>query len=303
MQTRPALGILFALAAAGGYGFMPPLARVGFENGVPTWESALCRAVAILIAFSAVALSLRMPLKVPKGCWPALAVLSVSTLLVSLGYLASVEFIPVGLAVIIFYTYPVIVLLAAPVLEGQPLGLYRLAVACLAFGGLGIAIGPSLDSLDMRGILFALLAAFTAAAQLFSGRALSDRMQPLAFGLVAHLLIWPFMLAAALWWSGGTLQILPGGPVNATGYAAVLGLSVVFVGTYFLHMRSLSFAPASTVAPFFNLEPVTTMAVATLILGERLSPNQYAGGAIVLTALVLAGLEGYARRTWLARQA
>lgn len=303
MQARPALGILLALAAATGYGFIPPLARVGFENGVPTWESALCRATLIIAVFLIVALLMRVPLRIPAGCWPALLALSASTLFVSLGYLASVEFIPVGLAVIIFYTYPVIVLLAAPFLEGRPLGSYRLAVACLAFGGLAIAIGPSLDSLDIRGILFAALAAFSAAGQLFSGRTLSARMPPLAFGLAAHLLLWPFMLGAALWWSGGTLHLLAGGSVNATGYGAALALSAFFVITYFVHMKSLSYAPASTVAPFFNIEPVTTMIIATLILGERLSFNQYAGGAIVLMALLLAGLEGHGRRVWPRRAA
>lgn len=296
MQAKPALGILLALAAATGYGFIPPLARVAFENGVPTWESALCRAVLIIVTFLAAASMLRMPLKVPRDCWPALTVLSASTLFVSLGYLASVEFIPVGLAVIIFYTFPVIVLLAAPVLEGRPLGAYRLAVACLAFGGLAIAIGPSLDSLDIRGILFAVLAAFSAAGQLFSGRTLSARMPPIAFGLIAHLLLLPFMVAATLWWSGGTLRLLSGDTVNATGYGAALALSVFFIITYFVHMKSLTFAPASTVAPFFNAEPVITMIIATLILGERLSLNQYVGGAVVLVALVLAGLEGYGRR-------
>lgn len=303
MQARPALGILLALAAATGYGFIPPLARVGFENGLPTWESALCRASLIIAVFLAVALMLRIPLRVPRGCWPAIGVMAASTLLVSLAYLASIEYIPVGLAVIIFYTCPVIVLLAAPLLEGKPLGLYRLAVACLAFGGLAIAIGPSLQNLDIRGILLAALAAFSAAGQLFSGRTLTARMPPVAFGLIAHLMLWPFMLAAALWWSAGTLQILPGGPVTTAGYCAALALSVIFVATYFVHMKSVSFAPASTVAPFFNIEPVITMIIATLILGERLSLNQYAGGAIVLVALALAGLEGYGRRVWSGRAA
>jgi drug/metabolite transporter (DMT)-like permease len=57
------------------------------------------------------------------------------------------------------------------------------------------------------------------------------------------------------------------------------------------------------VAPFFNLEPVMTTVVAAAILGERLAANQYAGGGLVLIALVLAGLQGKAKRMWLARPA
>jgi drug/metabolite transporter (DMT)-like permease len=59
-----------------------------------------------------------------------------------------------------------------------------------------------------------------------------------------------------------------------------------------VHMLSLRFAPASSVAPYFNLEPVVTTAVAAVILGERLQTNQYAGGGLVLAALVASSLTG-----------
>jgi drug/metabolite transporter (DMT)-like permease len=46
------------------------------------------------------------------------------------------------------------------------------------------------------------------------------------------------------------------------------------------------------VAPYFNLEPVVTTAIAAVILGERLALNQYAGGGLVLAALVASSLLG-----------
>lgn len=291
MQSRPLLGIALALAAAGGYGFAPPLVRLGFESGVPGWESALLRATALIAVFGAIALVMRIPLAVPRGGWPAMTALAASTVVVSLSYLASVQYIPVGLAVIIFYTFPFMVLFASPLLEGRPIGLFRLGLAGLAFAGLTFAIGPGFGDLDPRGILLALAAALGAAGQLFAARALSDRMTPLAFGLVVHVLVWPVLLAAALWWSGGALRLFVEGAVAAPGYAAVALVGALYVVTYFFHMKCLSYAPASTVAPFFNLEPVVSLAVAALLLGERLAAHQYAGAAMVLTALVLAGLE------------
>jgi drug/metabolite transporter (DMT)-like permease len=44
------------------------------------------------------------------------------------------------------------------------------------------------------------------------------------------------------------------------------------------------------VAPFFNLEPVVTTLIAAVALGERLTPNQYIGGGLVLAALAAASL-------------
>jgi len=294
MQSRPLVGIAFALAAAAGYGFAPPIARVAFENGVPGWESAFARSSAVILVFAAVGAAMRVPFAVPRGAWPSLLALTASTAVVSPSYLASVEFIPVSLGVIIFYTFPILVLLVSPLLERRPLGLRRILLALLAFLGLMVAIGPSFGDLDMRGVAFAGLASLGAAAQLFAGRALSARMRPLAFGLLVHLMIWPALLVACLWWSGGSLRLLAG-PVTPEGYLAVSTIGAIFVIAYFLHMKCLGFAPASTVAPFFNIEPVTTMAVAALLLGETLLAHQYAGGAMVLTALALAGLEGRSR--------
>jgi drug/metabolite transporter (DMT)-like permease len=89
---------------------------------------------------------------------------------------------------------------------------------------------------------------------------------------------------------GGVLRFLPGGAVAPLGYAFLAGLAGVYTAAYLVQMLSLRFAPASTVAPFFNLEPVVTTGVAALLLGERLAVNQYAGGGMVLAALLASSL-------------
>jgi drug/metabolite transporter (DMT)-like permease len=81
---------------------------------------------------------------------------------------------------------------------------------------------------------------------------------------------------------------MPGGQATAMGYIFLAGVGLMYVFAYLLHMLSLRYAPASQVAPFFNLEPLVTSGVAAVLLGERLSPGQYAGGVMVLMALILA---------------
>ena len=67
-------------------------------------------------------------------------------------------------------------------------------------------------------------------------------------------------------------------------------LGAIYVVAYLVQMLSLRFAPASTVAPFYNLEPVVTTAIAATILGERLQINQYVGGGLVLAALMVSSM-------------
>ena len=292
MINRAGLGIACALGAAACYGLVPNFARAAYENGIPPIESTLFRTFVIALVFAVIAVAQNERLAVPRGAVPSFIGQSVATLFVSVAYLGSVQFIPVGLAVIIFSLFPVLIMLLAPVVEGRNPGILRMMIAVVAFCGLAVAVGPSFDSLDIRGILLAALGAAGAALQFFSGRAISRYMTPAAFGSLVHLSILPPILAIALYVGEGHLRFFPGGPATGQGLLFLAGVGGVYVVAYMVHMLSLRFAPASTVAPFFNLEPVVTTAIAALILGERLQINQYAGGGLVLAALVASSLLG-----------
>ena len=286
MINRGGLGIACALGAAGLYGLVPNFVRAAIGDGIPAIESTLFRTYMIAVVFALIAVAQGERLTIPRGAMPSFIGQSIATLLVSVAYLGSVQFIPVGLAVIIFYLFPVLIMLLAPVVEGRNPGLLRILIAILAFLGLAIAVGPSFDSLDIRGIVLASLASAGATLQFFSGRSISRYMTPAAFGSLVHMVILPAVLAIALFAGSGTLRFLPGGPATSTGLLFMSGVAVVYIIAYMGQMLSLRFAPASTVAPYYNLEPVVATAAAGLILSERLQLNQYAGGGLVLAALV-----------------
>jgi drug/metabolite transporter (DMT)-like permease len=292
MINRAGLGIACALAATLFYGLVPNFVRGGFVNGVTAVETTFFRTafIAVVLAIAAVLLGQRF--SIPRGAGASFLSQAVATLVVSVGYLASVQFIPVGLAAIIFFTFPVIIMLAAPVIEGHSPGFVRIAIAVVAFGGLAVSVGPSFESLDVRGIVLAAAAAVFCAVQFFSGRSMSRFMAPAAFGSLIHLTILPATLAIAAVAGGGKIGFFPGGSANLTGLACMVTVGVLYVGGYFLHMQSLRYAPASTVAPFFNLEPMIATAVAALFLGERLAMNQYVGGGMVLAALAASSFVG-----------
>jgi drug/metabolite transporter (DMT)-like permease len=49
-------------------------------------------------------------------------------------------------------------------------------------------------------------------------------------------------------------------------------------------------APASVVAPFFNVEPMVATVFAIVLLGEKLTSLHLVGGLMMLAALVAAGI-------------
>jgi drug/metabolite transporter (DMT)-like permease len=83
-------------------------------------------------------------------------------------YLSSVAFIPVTVAVVVFYTFPVLIVLASPLVEGTRLTGSLLGVAAAALTGVVLVVGPALDGLDPRGLFWRLSPSLATAVQFFA---------------------------------------------------------------------------------------------------------------------------------------
>ncbi len=279
------IGIIFALLAALSYGCVPTFARLAYEFGAPVLHTVVLRTLIVVVVMGAFAAITRQSFLVPGAARKGLALQLIATAGVSIFYLISVEFIPVALSVIIFFTFPVIILLAAPIIEGSAPNMPRIAIAIGAFVGLAIAAGPQFDTLDIRGIILAFMGSACCALQFFAGRMSSRHMPAAAYASLVHVAVLPVIFITSHFVTGKALVFLPGNGLPWQGYAAAFAMGIGYVTAFFFHMSSLRHAKPSTVAPYFNLEPVIGTMAAMGILGEVPAANHYLGGAIVLAAL------------------
>lgn len=278
-------GIAFAIAAAGSYSLVPNLVRAAYNAGIPALEAVCTRTAVVAVVLFVIASTRKLSFRIPRAAWPGFILMFLATLAVSTCYLSSVQFISVGMAVTLFYTFPIIIAVLSPMLEGEtPSGLL-LGLAAVAFVGLVLAIGPGFAALDWRGVALAAASAFGCALQFFSGRMLSRHMQPAAFGSLIHVLLLPVVIAITLFAGGGQVQLTQF-PLLSMPVISVLGMALAYCAGYFFHMSAVNKAPSNVVAPYFNLEPVLTIVIATLFLGEKLGPIQLAGIALVIVALI-----------------
>ncbi len=276
-------GLLLAAVSASSLGVVTSLARLGYDRGATPFAFISWRYAAGLAVALAIALVLRTPLRVPRAALGYLAAVTVGMAMISIGYLSSVHFIPVGLAALMFYTYPVLVLALSALLERRLPGPGRSLAFLLAFVGLALALGPSLGSLDWRGIALALTAS--------AGATLLFMTTPRATRHVSvyTLTVWSFIGGLAL-----ALLVLPRlgdyalpeVAVGWWGFALAIGFYIVGQLTNFAALRLAEPAAAALV---YNLEPLVAIVAAAVILGEVLETTQYAGGALVIAALFLAG--------------
>lgn len=281
------IGMAFALAAAIAFATNPPFAKLAVGEGFAPINAAFLRAAFMLVAVLAITRVTGIPLAVPKVARATLGWLCLGAVMVNLCYLASVSFIPVGLAAVIFYTFPLIILVLTPFLDREPLTPVRIAAFVLAFCGLALAIAPAAAKIDWRGIALALGASGGEVLLFFAAARVSRHLSSLTMTFWAHLFIVPGGLAVVVAFGDPTAF-----PDTALGLAALAAICLSYAAGFSFQLAAAAYAPPAALSVVFYVEPVITAGLAALLLAEQLTPFQYAGSAIVLAALVIAaGIE------------
>src|SRR6478735_6432374 len=151
-QSSPANGLLFALVSASLYGMNIVYARMASFAGASGSAIVVYRVFLMLVLVGIVVAVTRSSLKAARDERGTLLLLGISTTFVSVCYLSSVAYIPVTVAAVVFYTFPILIVLASPFVEGTKLTRTLLGVVALASLGVILVVGPAFGDLDWRGL-------------------------------------------------------------------------------------------------------------------------------------------------------
>lgn len=284
-ELSPRRGILLALASAATFGGITPLASVAYQDGTTALAVLFLRSAFGVVVFAIAALLLGLRLRITWSAWLALLPVTFSWLIGSLGYLGAVHYLPVGLAAILFFTFPVIVAIASWVIERRWPRTVELLLVLFAFAGLVLAIGPSFTGLHPVGLLLAMIGAAGAAGIFLTGRYALARTNQLV--ALVHVNTINTVGTLGLGFAFSALTFPQGDFPLAGGWPVLIATTVLFAFAVFFQFGAIRHVGAARAAMFFNLEPVVTLAIAMLLLGEQLSAQQLLGGAMVIAALLL----------------
>lgn len=272
------LGTLFALIGAWLYGANIPAARAASQAGLPGAELIFYRSLIMVPVLVAIALAFGHGLSLGRADRGPVLRLSVAAGLTATFYLSALDHLSVPLTVVIFYTFPLIVMLLSNRLEGRALSRQQIAVFGIAFAGLVIAVGPSFDQLTVKGVLFALIAAMACAAMFL----VAGHVQ----GSTVRTLFWIQVVVAPI---SLVFMLVNGGPAPLDAFAKApiaigIAMAAYAVAFVFQLMASRRIS-ASRTSLLFLFEPVTAIVFAAWFIGETLSPLQLGGVAMILAAL------------------
>ena len=199
--------------------------------------------------------------------------------------LASVLFIPAALAILVFYTYPVMIALWAWCTGRHQLSYVGLGVMALAFVGLIIALTGS-DTLwigwqGRNGILLALCSAVCLATILLLSEQVLER-QP------ATIMMFYILLSATAVVGFVSLFFAElNWPVSFPGWLALSGSAVLYVVATLLLFKAVDLVGSIQTAIIDNTSPVWAMILGILMLGQWLNVQQVIGASVTVVAVML----------------
>jgi drug/metabolite transporter (DMT)-like permease len=282
LEAGTRAGLALAAISAGSYGVITTLSRLSYEAGGTPWTVVLIRFLAGVVLFGGLILVRRGGFAVARDDLPRLLVVGAGYAAMTFGYLSAVAFIPVSLAALIFFTFPLMVAALSRRVGGRRLSRAEAGFYPLAFLGLALALGPSLGTLDWRGIALALFgAAGSAAIFLASGPAVA-RLGLMRSAFHSNLYGGAMIVLAYLILGQAAL------PTTALGWSGLAGATLFYLLAVAAQLLAIGWRGGAGAAIIFNLEPLVSIACASLLLGERLTLLESCGAGLVLVSILAA---------------
>ena len=191
-------------------------------------------------------------------------------------YLIAYAYTSIGNAVVLFYTYPIVVLVLEYIILKEKLKMKQLIFILLAFLGILITyIGKPFDfqSNDFLGMMAALAAsvgyAFTIV--LFKSEIGNYTKNQLVFNqnVIGAILFIPF------------LTTIPSAEVEHMGIAIIYG-ALIGIVVFKLFFYGLKYLPAATATSLMYIEVISAILLGYFILNETLAWNMILGGMMIL---------------------
>jgi drug/metabolite transporter (DMT)-like permease len=280
-------GAFLCLVSAAAFGTLGIFGKLASEAGANTATTLFVRFVLAGLVFAAV---LRV-----TGRWAAVRRLPRRVVLTGLGlgafgyslqsglFFAAIDRLDVSMVALILYTYPAFVTLAAIALgRTQPSLRAGVALSVASAGLVLVLLAGGGGGFEVVGALLALGASLTYTTYILVSDNVIGEVDPFALAFLV------LTGASASFTVGGlaTGSIELGLSGEAWLWLVLIALvsTVIAVSAFFAGLRRVGPSEAAILSTF---EPPVTVVLAFLILGERLTAAQLAGGVLVLAAVVL----------------
>ena len=277
------LGIFFALGAGLFFGILAPTTKIAFNLGVGVGLAIVLRYfVATLLVVPTIPFQKDL-LNTYKKNFSDFILITFGSILLTSGLLLSVKYIEVSLAILIFCTYPILVLCFAIIADKEKISNSIKTLFLSTFIGLFFVLGPSFNSLNIFGVLCAITASIGAATMIIANQKMANKsISPIQINIFINIFNLIFFFFILFFFFSIDFSI------SKNSFFVILIPSFSYAIALFLQLLAIPKIGQSNTALFLYLEPVVAIIGAVILLKETLNNYQIFGAIIVLLSLGLA---------------
>lgn len=274
------MGVLLIVISAASFGALPIFIRLAYRTGADPTTVLVLRYSIAAVVMVAIMFARKTPL--PRGRILLGLVLmgAVGYVGQSFAYFTALTMASASLVALLLYLYPAIVTMLSALFFKERLTAAKVGALTLALVGTALTIGPTGNG-RVAGILLAIAAAVIYSVYILVG----SRIIPHASAIGASTTV---ITAAAVVYIGIVAVRGPTFPQTFSVWVDIFAIALVStvlpIVTFLAGLERVGATRASTLSTF---EPVMSVMLAILILGETISPLQMLGGALILAAVIV----------------
>ena len=278
------IGAFYILASALCFGSMAVFARMAYASGIDIPTLLLLRFTMAAVLMWTLLLAKGEKLPKGKGMVMLVAMGAIGYAGQAFSYFTALTLASAGLVSLLLYLFPAIVAILSRIVFRHPLTRMQIAAVVVALAGSVLTIGKAGDGKPL-GIFFGILAAFIYSVYILAGSRFPKDVTPTASTTVitsAAAVTYAVVVAVKGFHPPGT----------GMGWLAVVAIALVCtVLAILFFFEGLARVGAVRASVFSTVEPVFTVVLAAILLGEAITPMRVLGGTLIVGAVLLLARE------------
>ena len=286
------LGVILVIISSICFAFVPNSAKIALDEGTSLSFLLVSRyAIGVALLLPIMFLT-KTKLAVPNYLAPRIIKASVLALGLIWATYHAVEFLDVGLVLIILYSFPIGVALISYFKREILINFQQIACMFLLLFGLWTMIYEEGVSVNLYGLVISFAGLICFIFFIVSASKIADTIGSTVLNFYICLIGLSVLLAVILLHSGITMSV----PKTLKGILAVASNGVFFILSWVLYFKGAKFIGATRASFLACLEPLFAALLAILLLGQLLSTKEWAGFFVILSSVLIFEILSGAKR-------
>jgi|TARA_B100000780_G_scaffold54234_1_gene33858 drug/metabolite transporter (DMT)-like permease len=195
-------------------------------------------------------------------------------------YMYSISLIPLSLAVVVIYTFPIITFFVNSILKSRSIDFLSAAALLVSLFGIWILVQGDSSNWNLWGVFWGLIASL---AQVTVNILSRHKSVESGWGLIQYIMVLPSVVFVLIYF---IVTLEPIASVSSEMLLWSILSAMGMTGGIYFFFRSISIIGPVRTSNVMYLEPIFTIILGVILLQDMLGMNQWLGMFIIFTATI-----------------